>query len=456
MAAAYDVLVIGGGPGGYVAAIRAAQLGLKTACVERERVGGICLNWGCIPTKALLRSAEVYQLVQHAADFGVLVDNPRIDFGKIIARSRAVADKLAGGVEFLFKKHKIELHRGEARLSGRGKVTVGKDSLEARHVILATGARPRGLPGLEPDGKHILTYREAMIPKERPKSLLVIGAGAIGAEFASFYAALGTEVHLVEALPRILPLEDEDVSAHVERAFKKRGIHVLTGAKVGGARSTQGGATANVNGEDVKVDRVLLSVGVRANVEGFGLEGLGVKLTERGFVQIDGDYKTTSPGIYAIGDCAGPPLLAHKAMQEGVVLAETLAGRRSHRVDYAAIPACTYSQPEVASIGLSEKAAREQGHDVKVGKFPFSALGKALAAGEPDGFVKAVVDGRHGELLGLHMVGAHVTDLIAEPGLAKTSEATAHEILATVHAHPTMAEAVQEAVANALGEAIHI
>jgi len=454
--AAYDVVVIGGGPGGYVAAIRAAQLGLKTACVERERVGGICLNWGCIPTKALLKSAEVFHLVQHAADFGILVDNPRIDFTKIIGRSRAVADKLASGVEFLFKKNKVDLIPGEAKLTGRGKLTVDKKTVEAKHIILATGARARGLPGLEPDGKAILTYREAMIPKERPKSLLVIGAGAIGAEFASFYHALGTEVHLVEALPRILPLEDEDISAHVERAFKKRGMTVRTNAKVGGAKIGKDHVVVNVNGEDVKVEKVLMSVGVRANTEGFGFEGLGIKLTDRGFIQIDADYKTTSPGIYAIGDCAGPPMLAHKAMQEGIVCVETIAGKRSHRVNYAAIPACTYSSPEVASIGLTEKAARDQGFDVKVGKFPFSALGKALAAGEPDGFVKAVIDGKHGEILGVHMVGAHVTDLIVEPGLAKTSEATAHEILATVHAHPTMAEAVQEAVANALGEAIHI
>jgi dihydrolipoamide dehydrogenase len=323
-------------------------------------------------------------------------------------------------------------------------------------VVLATGARARGLPGIEPDGRQILTYREAMVQKQRPRSLAIIGAGAIGCEFASFYDALGTEVTLVEALPRILPLEDEDVSAAVERSFKKRGINVRTGAKVEGARAAQGGVIVTVGGEGVKVDKLLLSVGVRANTDGFGLEGMGVALTDRGFIQIDADYRTTSPGIYAIGDCAGPPLLAHKAMQEGIVCIEGIAGRRSHHVDYGAIPSCTYCSPEVASVGLTERAAREAGHDVRVGRFPFSASGKALAMGEGEGFVKAVVDGAHGEILGMHMVGPHVTDLIIEPGLAKTSESTVHEILATTHAHPTLSEAVQEAVANALGEAIHI
>jgi dihydrolipoamide dehydrogenase len=458
--APYDVLVIGGGPAGYVAAIRAAQLGLRTICVERERLGGICLNWGCIPTKALLRSAEVLHLVQNAADYGVLCDNPRIDFSRIISRSRQVAEGRSKGIDFLFKKYKVESLPGTAQLAGRGKATVraaaGTRTIEAKHTILATGAGPRGLPGIEPDGKQILTYREAMSLPERPRSLCIIGAGAIGAEFASFYHALGTEVHLLEALPRILPLEDEEVSQTVERSFKKRGIKVRTGVKVTGAKPDASGVTVTVEGESLRTDKLLVSVGVRANTAGFGLEAVGVKLTDRGFIQVDADYKTTAPGVHAIGDCAGPPLLAHKAMQEGIVCVETIAGKRSHRVDYASIPSCTYSSPEVASVGLSERAAREKGLEIKVGKFPFAASGKAHAAGEVEGFVKAVVDAKHGEILGVHMVGAHVTDLIIEPGLAKTSEATAHEIMATAHAHPTLSEAVQEAIANALGEAIHI
>jgi len=353
--------------------------------------------------------------------------------------------------------------RGEARLAGRGRLQVtapgGKGparSVEAARIILATGARARGLPGLEPDGTHLLTYREAMLLPERPKSLVVIGAGAIGVEFASFYHALGTEVSLLEALPHVLPFEDPDISQALERSFKKRGIKVRTGAKVSAAKVEKSAVRVTVDGQDLAAEKVLLAVGVRANTDDLGLEGLGVRLTERGFIAIDGDYKTSSPGIFAIGDCAGPPLLAHKAMQEGIVCVEGMLGKRSHRVDYAAIPSCTYSAPEVASVGLSEPAARERGHDVRVGRFPFSASGKASAIGESEGFVKAVVDGKHGEILGLHLIGPHVTDLIIEPGLAMTTEAGAHEILATTHAHPTLSEAVQEAVANALGEAIHI
>src|SRR5262245_57296707 len=397
----FDLAVVGGGPGGYVAAIRAAKLGMKTVCIERERPGGICLNWGCIPTKALLRSAEVLELIRRADEFGLIVDKPpRIDFEKIIARSRAVADKHAAGVEFLFKKNKVELVRGEARLAGRGRLEVAgargapARTIEADRIILATGARARGLPGIEPDGKHILTYREAMILPERPRSLTIIGAGAIGVEFASFYHALGTEVTLLEALPRIVPLEDEDVSAALERSFKKRGITVRTGVKVTGAKLEKAGVHTSFEGGEVTSDKLLLSVGVRANTEGFGLEGMGVQLTDRGFIKIGEDYRTTSPGIFAIGDCAGPPLLAHKAMQEGIVCVEGMAGKRSHRVDYAAIPSCTYCTPEIASVGLTEKAAREQGRDVKVGRFPFSASGKASALGDHEGFVKAVVDAK--------------------------------------------------------------
>jgi dihydrolipoamide dehydrogenase len=459
---AFDLVVVGGGPAGYVAAIRAAQLGMHVACVERERVGGICLNWGCIPTKALLRTAEVFTLVSHAAEFGVLCDNPRVDFGKVIARSRAIADKLSSGIEFLFKKHKIQLIPGVAQLAGRGRIEVRAEKggpakvVEAAKIILATGARARGLPGIEPDGKHILTYREAMVLKDKPRSLIVLGAGAIGTEFTSFYHAMGTEVTLLEALPSVLPIEDEEISKALERSLKKRGVNVRTGVKVTAAKVGKNGVTVTANGEDLQADKLLLSVGVRANTEGFGLEGLGVRVTERGFIQIDADYKTTSPGIYAIGDCAGGALLAHKAMQEGIVCVETIAGKRSHRVDYNSIPSCTYCSPEVASVGLTEKAAREKGHDVIVGRFPFSALGKALAIGETEGFVKAVVDKKRGEILGMHMIGPHVTDLISEPGLAITAEFTAHEIMATTHAHPTLTEAVQEAVANALGEAIHI
>jgi dihydrolipoamide dehydrogenase len=461
----YDLAVLGGGPGGYVAAIRGAQLGMKVVCVERERPGGICLNWGCIPTKALIKSAEMARAIQHAADYGLAVEKLTVDWKAVVARSRKAADQLAGGVEFLFKKHKIALVRGQGTLAGRGKIDVvggdgARQAVTAQRVILATGARARALSWLQPDGKRIVTYREAMVLPEQPKRIVIVGAGAIGVEFAYIFNALGTKVTLVEALPRVLPIEDAEISEALARALGKQGIAVLVGAKVESVEARKGDVAVTVapaQGEKqtVVADLVLSAVGVAANVEGIGLEGMGVKLTDRKFIQIDERYRTTSPGIWAIGDCTGGAMLAHKAMQEGIVCVETMLGKAHHQVDYGAIPSCTYCVPEVASVGLTEQAARDAGHEVRVGRFPYSALGKAVAAGYKEGFVKVVV-GAHGEILGAHLLGAGATDLIAELGLARTAELTTDEILATTHAHPTLAEAVQEAVAAALGEAIHL
>jgi dihydrolipoamide dehydrogenase len=461
----YDLVVVGAGPGGYVAAIRGAQLGFKTACIERERPGGICLNWGCIPTKALLKSAEMMRQAQHAADYGVVIQGPiTFDWDKVIKRSRVVSEKLAGGVEFLFKKYGVTHIPGVAQLTGRGKLEVqsrsGKLSLETPRTIIATGARPKFLPGIEPDGDRVITYREAMVLPEVPKSVVVIGAGAIGIEFADFWNAFGVEVTVIEFMPRVLPIEDEEISASLTRLLKKKGMTIHTGAKTTGVKVNGKTVTTSFMGADgkeqtVTSERVLLAVGVRANVEGIGLEGMGVTL-DRGFIQVDEHYRTTSPGIWSVGDCAGPPLLAHVAMAEGVRTVEAMAGKHVEPVNYDAIPGCTYCDPEVASIGKTEAQAREAGIDISVGKFPFNVNGKALAANHTDGFIKVITNKARGEIVGVHGIGYGVTDLIAETSLAMTSEATAHDVLAAVHPHPTLSEVMYEATAAALGEVVHI
>jgi dihydrolipoamide dehydrogenase len=468
MADKYDLVVVGAGPGGYVAAIRGAQLGFKTACIERERPGGICLNWGCIPTKALLKSADMMRQAQHAADYGVIINGPiTFDWNKVIARSRGVADKLAGGVEWLFKKYGVTHIPGTARLTGRNKLEVesksGRLTLETPRTIIATGARAKFLPGIEPDGDRIITYREAMVLPEVPKSVVVIGAGAIGIEFADFWNAFGVEVTVIEFAPRILPVEDEEISASLTRILKKKGLKILTGTKTTGVKVSGKTVTTTYVGADgkeesVTSERVLMAVGVRANIEDIGLEGMGVTL-DRGFIQVDDQYRTTSPGIWSIGDCAGPPALAHVAMAEGVRTVERMAGHHPEPVNYDAIPGCTYCDPEVASIGKTEAQAREAGLDISVGKFPFNVNGKALGAGHTDGFIKVITNkapGAHSRIVGVHAIGYGVTDLIAEMSLAMTSEATAHDVLAAVHPHPTLSEAMFEATAAALGEAVHI
>ncbi len=442
MADKYDLVVVGAGPGGYPAAIRAAQLGLKVACVERERAGGICLNWGCIPTKALLKSADVLRTVQHAAEYGITVSGDvSFDWSKVISRSRGVAERLAKGVEMLFRKYKVTQIAGTASFKGRGKLEVatstGKIQIEAPKIIVATGARARLIPGIEADGDRIITYRDAMVLPELPKSVVVIGAGAIGVEFADFWRAFGAEVTIVEALPRLVPIEDEEISEALTRAFKKKGINVLTGTKVDGVKIDGKQVQTTVTTPDGKSttltsERVLVAIGVRANVEGFGLEGMGVQL-DRGFIKVDDHYQTTSPGIYAIGDCAGPPLLAHVAMVEGINCAERIAGHHPKEVNYDAIPGCTYCEPEIASIGKTEAQARAAGLDIAVGRFPFAASGKALGAGHSDGFVKVITNKARGEIVGVHAIGHGVTDLIAEMSLAMTSEATAAALGEAVH-----------------------
>ena len=470
MAEKYDLVVIGAGPGGYVAAIRGAQLGLKTACVERERAGGICLNWGCIPTKAFLKSAEAIRLVQHAADYGVTVNGSiGFDWSKVIGRSRGAADKMAKGIESLFRKYKVHHIAGTASFKGRGKLEIAsgsgaeakKEIIEAKNVIVATGARARTFPGLEADGDRIITYRDAMVLPEAPKSVVVIGAGAIGVEFADFWNAFGAEVTIVEMMPRIVPIEDEEISETLARALKKKKIAIYTGAKVTGLladkaakKVTTSITTADGKAETLTTELVLVAVGVQANVEGFGLEGMGVNL-DRGFIKVNDDYQTSSPNIYAIGDCAGPPLLAHVATAEALACVEKIAGHPGKVVNYDAIPGCTYCQPEVASIGKTEAQARAAGIDISVGKFPFIASGKAVGAGHTDGYIKVITNKARGEIVGVHAIGYGVTDLIAEMSLAMTSEATAHDILAAVHPHPTLSEAVMEATAAALGEAVH-
>jgi dihydrolipoamide dehydrogenase len=467
----FDLVVVGAGPTGYVASIRAAQLGMKVACVERERPGGICLNWGCIPSKALLKSAEVLDLCRHAKDYGVVQEGaPRPDLNAMIERSRRIVDRLAKGIEHLLRKNKVEHVKGRAVLGkggGPGSRSVqvelqegGGRELKAKHVLLATGGRARLLPGLEPDGKKVFTYREAMLLDRLPDRAIVIGGGAIGVELGWFWSTLGSKVTIVEMLPRILPVEDEEVSKAVERSLAKRGLEILTDTAYQSAKMTSQGIDVTVKPKtgDPRVisgDMVLVAIGVRANVEGIGLEEAGVEL-ERGFVKTREGFETSAPSVYAAGDLIGGMLLAHKGSAEGIACVERLAGKGEGRVDYRAIPGGTFCQPQVGSIGLTEAQAREKGHDVRVGRFPFSALGRAIAVGEEEGFVKVVIDAKHGEILGAHVVHAHAADLIAEIGVAMTSEATAHEIARTVHSHPTLPEAVAEATLDALGEAIHI
>ncbi len=460
----FDLIVLGGGPGGYVAAIRAAQLGMKTAVVEREHLGGICLNWGCIPTKALLRSAEIFDHIGHARDFGIRLEAPTIDLAAIVKRSRKVARQLNRGVAHLLKKNGVGLFEGEGRLAGKGSLAVategGEEILEAPHIILATGARARQLPGLEADGKLVWTYKEAMVPERLPASVLVVGSGAIGMEFASFYRSMGAEVTVVEVLDRVLPVEDEEISAFVHKAFEKRGIGIRVGTTVealarGGDRVT---ATLERAGErmEITVERVIMAVGIVGNVENIGLEGTAVRV-EKSHVVTDPFGRTDEPGIYAIGDLTGPPWLAHKASHEGVVCVEKIAGMEGvHPLDVTKIPGCTYCHPQVASVGLTEKAARDAGREVRVGRFPFIGNGKAIAMGDPEGMVKTVFDAATGELLGAHMVGSEVTEMIQGYVIARQLEATELELMHTVFPHPTISEAMHEAVLDAYGRAIHI
>jgi dihydrolipoamide dehydrogenase len=461
----FDLIVLGGGPGGYVAAIRAAQLGMKAAVVEREHLGGICLNWGCIPTKALLRSSEINHLLHTLDAYGFAADNIRFDIGKIVKRSRAVAGQLSGGVKHLLRKNKVAVFDGHGKLAGKGKLSVAKDGkpvadLAAKHIILATGARARVLPGIEPDGRLIWTYREAMVPPAMPKRLIVIGSGAIGAEFASFYLNLGAEVTLVEVLDRILPVEDAEISGFVQKAFAKQGMKILTGAKVQGLRKGADEVTAIIEAggkvQEIVADRVISAVGIVGNVEDIGLEGTGVKV-DRTHVLIDEYCRTGEPGVYAIGDLTGPPWLAHKASHEGVVCVEKIAGLNDvHPIEVLNIPGCTYCRPQVASVGLTEAAAKQAGHEVKVGRFPFIGNGKAIAMGEPEGMIKTVFDARTGELLGAHMAGPEVTEMIQGYTIAKTMETTEAELMHTVFPHPTISEAMHEAVLDAYGRVIHI
>lgn len=461
----FDIVVVGGGPGGYVAAIRAAQLGLKTAVVEREHMGGICLNWGCIPTKALLRTSEVYSLIKHADSFGLSVKDVSFDAKKIVERSRKVANQLSGGVSMLMKKNKISVFDGTAKLAGTGKVAVAmKDksnvTLTYKNVILATGARARQLPGLETDGKLVWSYKEAMVPPEFPKSLLVIGSGAIGIEFASFYRTMGAEVTVCEVLDRILPVEDAEVSAFAKRAFEKQGMKILTSATVSNLKKGANNVTATITvggkAEQITIDRVISAVGIVGNVENLGLEGTKVKV-EKTHIVIDQWGFTGEPNVYAIGDVAGPPWLAHKAMHEGVLVVEKIAGVKGvHPMKTENIPGCTYCQPQVASIGLTEAAAKAKGLQLKVGKFPFIGNGKAIALGEPEGFIKTIFDAKTGELLGAHMIGAEVTELIQGYSIAKTLETTEAELMATVFPHPTLSEMMHESVLAAYGRTLHI
>src|SRR3954466_420228 len=460
----FDLIVIGGGPGGYVAAIRAAQLGMKTALVEREHLGGICLNWGCIPTKALLRASEIHHLLHNLDQFGFSAKDVSYDPKKVVARSRAVAKQLSNGVAHLMRKNKVTVFDGQGRLAGKGKIAVAKDGkpvadVAAEHIVLATGARARSLPGLEPDGKLVWTYKEAMVPEAIPNSLLVVGSGAIGIEFASFYRDMGAEVTVVELLDRVLPVEDEEISALARRSFEKQGITIHTGATVKGLDRGDGSVTAHIEAGgksfDVIAERVILAVGIIGNVEGIGLEGTGVKV-ERHHIVVDEWLRTGEAGIYAIGDVVGPPWLAHKASHEGVICVEKIAGVNDvHPLDLRNIPACTYCRPQVASVGLTEKAARDAGYELRVGHFPFIGNGKAIASGEPEGMVKTVFDARTGELLGAHMVGAEVTELIQGYSIAKTLATTEAELIRTIFPHPTLSETMHESVLDAYGRAIH-
>ncbi|KQO56165.1 dihydrolipoamide dehydrogenase [Methylobacterium sp. Leaf469] len=478
MADTYDILVIGAGPGGYVAAIRAAQLGFKTAVIDREHLGGICLNWGCIPTKALLRSAEIYHYMQHASDYGLSAEKVGFDTAAIVKRSRAVSTRLNGGVGMLLKKNKVDVIWGEATIAAAakgnapGKVTVKETarapapkgalaagSYSAKHIIVATGARPRAIPGIEPDRHQIWTYYEAMVPEAMPKSLLVMGSGAIGIEFASFYRTMGAEVTVIELLPQILPVEDAEIAGLARKRFEKQGIKILTGAKVTKVEKSADAVTATIETGDGKsqqltAEKLISAVGVVGNIEGLGLEALGVGI-DRGIVVTDGLGQTNVPGLYAIGDVAGPPMLAHKAEHEGVLCVETIKGLPTHAMDKAKIPGCTYCQPQIASVGLTEAKAKELGFAVKVGRFPFAGNGKAIALGEPDGLVKTVFDAKTGQLLGAHMVGAEVTELIQGYVVAMNLETTEEDLMHTVFPHPTLSEMMHESVLDAYGKVIH-
>ncbi len=479
MAESYDVLIIGGGPGGYVAAIRSAQLGFKTAVVEREHLGGICLNWGCIPTKALLRTSEVYHLATHAKDYGLTIEGKvGFDPAAIVKRSRTVSATLNGGVGFLMKKNKIDVIWGEAKITKPGEVAVSPSSkpamqpqhpapkgvlpagtYKAKHIIIATGARPRVLPGIEPDGKLIWTYFEAMVPPVIPKSLIVMGSGAIGIEFASFHRTMGAEVTVVELLPQILPVEDSEIATLASRIFQKQGMKIFTGAKVTKVEKKADGVVATIDlgnskMETLAAERLISAVGVVGNTEGLGLEALGVKV-ERGTILTDGLGRTNIPGIYAIGDVAGAPMLAHKAEHEGVVCVEAIKGLDAHPIDKLKIPGCTYCHPQIASVGLTEAKAKEKGHEVKAGRFPFRANGKAIALGEPEGLVKTVFDAKTGQLLGAHMIGAEVTELIQGFVIAMQLETTEAELMHTIFPHPTLSEMMHESVLEAYGRAIH-
>ncbi|HZO45190.1 MAG TPA: dihydrolipoyl dehydrogenase [Xanthobacteraceae bacterium] len=467
----FDIIIIGAGPGGYVTAIRAAQLGFKVAVVERDFLGGICSNWGCIPTKALLRSADVYHLMQHAKDYGLKADNISFDPAAVIKRSRAVAGRMNNGVGFLFRKNKITLIWGEATIDAPGKVSVkaskteapkgaiGPGAYQAKHIIVATGARPRVLPGLEPDKKLVWTYFEAMAPDRMPKSLLVVGSGAIGVEFASFYRTMGAEVTIVEVLPQILPVEDAEISAFARKAFEKQGIKILTGAKVTKLDKKGDSVTATIDDgkggtQSLTVDRVVAAVGVVGNVENLGLEKVGVKI-ERGTVVVDKFSRTNVPGIYAIGDVAGPPMLAHKAEHEGVICVEAIKGLNPHPMDKSLIPGCTYCSPQIASVGLTEQAAKDKKLDIRVGRFPFVGNGKAIALGEDQGLVKVIFDKKTGQLLGAHMVGTEVTELIQGYVVAMNLETTEEELMHTIFPHPTLSEMMKEAVLDAYGRVLN-
>jgi len=460
----FDLIVIGSGPGGYVAAIRASQLGLKVGVVEKENLGGICLNWGCIPTKALLKSAQVFEYASHAAEYGVAVSGVSPDFEKIIARSRGVADAMSKGIQFLFKKNKIEVINGVGKLKDNHTVTVtATDGVAtdytANHIILATGARSRELPNLKQDGVKVIGYRQALTLPKQPKSMVVVGSGAIGSEFAYFYNAVGTKVTLVEFLPNIVPLEDEEVSKTLERAFKKTGITVMTNSTVESIDATGELCKVKIQTkkglEEVEAEIVLSAVGISTNLEGIGLETLGVEV-EKGKIKVDDYYRTNIEGVYAIGDIVHGPALAHVASAEGIVCVEKIAGQNPQPVSYKNVPGCTYTTPEVASVGMSEKAAVDAGYEIKVGKFPFTASGKATAAGSRDGFVKLIFDAKYGELLGAHMIGANVTEMIGELVVARNLGTTGHELIKSIHPHPTMSEAIMEAAAAAYGEVIHM
>jgi dihydrolipoamide dehydrogenase len=472
VAESFDIIIIGSGPGGYVTAIRAAQLGFKTAIVERDFLGGICSNWGCIPTKALLRSAEIYHYIQHAKDYGLSADNVKFDPAAVIKRSRGVAGRMNSGVAFLMKKNKVSVIWGEATIDAPGKITVkasktaapkdtlGPGSYQGKHIIIATGARPRVLPGLEPDKKLVWTYFEAMNPDKMPKSLLVVGSGAIGIEFASFYRTMGADVTVVEVLPQILPVEDAEIAAFARKQFEKQGIKIMTGAKVTKLDKKGDSVTATIDDgkgktSEMTVDRVISAVGVVGNVENIGLEKLGVKI-ERGTIAIDGFCKTNVPGIYAIGDVAGPPMLAHKAEHEGVICVEAIKGMHPHPMDKRMIPGCTYCAPQVASVGLTEQAAKDQKLDVRVGHFPFIGNGKAVALGEDQGMVKTIFDKKTGQLLGAHLVGPEVTELIQGFVVAMNLETTEEELMHTIFPHPTLSETMKESVLDAYGRVLNM